>query len=103
MWLSKLFFIFFRYQNHIYNFDECFEEGTSNKALYDSMIRNVVLSALQGINATVFMYGQTGAGKTYSMLGENNNNNQNIKNCENDEGILLMGLSEIMDEIKKVQ
>lgn len=66
------------------------------------MIRNVVLSTLQGINATVFMYGQTGAGKTYSMLGNNNNNNQNIKNCENNDGVLLMGLSDIMDEIKKV-
>lgn len=62
------------------------------------MIKNVLLSTLKGINATVFMYGQTGAGKTYTMLG----NNKNMKNCENNEGILSMGLSEIMDEIKIV-
>jgi chromosomal replication initiation ATPase DnaA len=34
-----------------------------------SSIRNIVLSSLEGINGTLFMYGQTGAGKTYTMLG----------------------------------
>jgi hypothetical protein len=29
-----------------------------------------VESSIGGINGTVFMYGQTGAGKTYTMLGE---------------------------------
>ena len=28
------------------------------------------MGALSGINGTVFMYGQTGAGKTYTMLGD---------------------------------
>ena len=28
------------------------------------------MSALNGINGTIFMYGQTGAGKTYTMLGD---------------------------------
>jgi chromosomal replication initiation ATPase DnaA len=27
------------------------------------------MSSLEGINGTVFMYGQTGAGKTFTMLG----------------------------------
>lgn len=31
-----------------------------------------VVSALQGYNCTVLAYGQTGAGKTYSMLGPPN-------------------------------
>lgn len=34
-----------------------------------SSLRAIVLSSLEGINGTVFMYGQTGAGKTYTMLG----------------------------------
>jgi Kinesin motor domain len=63
------------------------------------MIKNLVLSTLEGINATVFMYGQTGAGKTFTMLGDKNNK-EKIKN--NNEGVLFMGLSDIMDEIKKV-
>ena len=29
----------------------------------------VVLAALDGVNGTVFVYGQTGTGKTYTMMG----------------------------------
>jgi Cdc6-like AAA superfamily ATPase len=32
--------------------------------------RDIVLSSLDGINGTIFMYGQTGAGKTFTMLGD---------------------------------
>ncbi len=32
-------------------------------------MRAIVMSSLEGINGTVFMYGQTGAGKTFTMLG----------------------------------
>lgn len=28
------------------------------------------MSSLNGINGTIFMYGQTGAGKTFTMLGQ---------------------------------
>ena len=27
------------------------------------------MSSLDGINGTIFMYGQTGAGKTFTMMG----------------------------------
>jgi hypothetical protein len=41
------------------------------------------MSALNGINGTIFMYGQTGAGKTFSMLGDQTqfvkNNRTSIK------------------------
>ena len=29
----------------------------------------MVLSSLEGINGTVFVYGQTGTGKTFTMMG----------------------------------
>lgn len=38
------------------------------------------MSSLQGINGTVFMYGQTGAGKTFSMLGSHKYNQQMDEN-----------------------
>jgi type II secretory ATPase GspE/PulE/Tfp pilus assembly ATPase PilB-like protein len=31
---------------------------------------DLVAAALQGYNGTLFMYGQTGAGKTFTMLGQ---------------------------------
>lgn len=50
-------------------FDHCFDGTVNNKSMYTLSVRALVLSSFQGINGTVFMYGQTGAGKTYSMLG----------------------------------
>jgi hypothetical protein len=41
-----------------------------NADVYAASCQDIVLSALHGINGTIFMYGQTGAGKTYTMLGD---------------------------------
>ena len=35
------------------------------------MVRPAVQAVLGGFNATVFAYGQTGTGKTYTMEGSN--------------------------------
>ena len=37
--------------------------------MYDHCAKNVVESFVQGYNATIFAYGQSGSGKTYTMLG----------------------------------
>jgi chromosomal replication initiation ATPase DnaA len=53
-----------------YLIDYCFNPDDSNQAVYEkSSLRAIVMSSLEGINGTVFMYGQTGAGKTFTMLG----------------------------------
>ncbi|KAG7488823.1 hypothetical protein MATL_G00037980 [Megalops atlanticus] len=41
----------------------------SQEEVYNSVARNVVLAALDGYNGTVMCFGQTGAGKTYTMTG----------------------------------
>lgn len=48
--------------------------------------------ALNGYNSTVFAYGQTGAGKTYTMLGD-----------ENNPGIMFNTMKEVFKEMKKHQ
>lgn len=59
-----------------FTFDHCFDWKVSNKQVYEQCSKNVALSSLQGINGTIFMYGQTGAGKTYSMIGQHNYNEE---------------------------
>jgi kinesin family member 5 len=38
--------------------------------IFDFSIRNTVEDVMNGYNGTVFAYGQTGAGKSYTMMGE---------------------------------
>ncbi|KAI8607682.1 P-loop containing nucleoside triphosphate hydrolase protein [Chytriomyces sp. MP71] len=45
------------------------QSGSDNKELYESVGQNVVWAAMEGINGTVFAYGQTASGKTYTMMG----------------------------------
>jgi len=44
-------------------------DGASQEAAYESVAAPLVDAALQGYNATIMAYGQTGAGKTYTMHG----------------------------------
>ena len=38
--------------------------------IFEESVRPSVLAALDGYNVTVFAYGQTGTGKTYTMEGK---------------------------------
>jgi hypothetical protein len=51
-----------------YHFDSCFM-GSDNLILYQTAVKASVLNTLNGIDSTVFCYGQTNSGKTYSMMG----------------------------------
>ncbi|XP_047326283.1 kinesin-like protein KIN-7F [Impatiens glandulifera] len=51
-----------------YTFDRVFGPDCSSKQVYHEGAKEVVLSAVKGINATIFAYGQTGSGKTYTMF-----------------------------------
>ena len=40
------------------------------RSVYEKSTKDAVLSVMNGVNACVLCYGQTGAGKTFSMMGE---------------------------------
>ncbi|XP_030845070.1 kinesin-like protein KIF18B isoform X2 [Strongylocentrotus purpuratus] len=50
-------------------FDHIFAEGASQEYVYEHTTKSVVDSVLSGYNCSVFAYGATGAGKTFTMLG----------------------------------
>ncbi|XP_057465198.1 kinesin-like protein NACK1 [Actinidia eriantha] len=50
-------------------FDRVFGPASITETVYEEGVKNVALSALMGINATIFAYGQTSSGKTYTMRG----------------------------------
>lgn len=53
----------------MFTFDHAFDKLTSNEEIFQKTTQNLIGLALQGYNATVFAYGATGAGKTYTMMG----------------------------------
>eukprot|EP00462_Mataza_sp_D1_P015940 CAMPEP_0175149498 /NCGR_PEP_ID=MMETSP0087-20121206/17284_1 /TAXON_ID=136419 /ORGANISM="Unknown Unknown, Strain D1" /LENGTH=512 /DNA_ID=CAMNT_0016435211 /DNA_START=34 /DNA_END=1569 /DNA_ORIENTATION=- len=55
-----------------FSFDRVFDQDTTQARLYKSCANEIVQSALDGFNATIFAYGQTGAGKTHTMSGSLN-------------------------------
>jgi kinesin family protein 18/19 len=50
-------------------FDQIFGCDSSNVAVFEGSTKNIVKSLLHGYDCSVFSYGATGAGKTYTMLG----------------------------------
>ncbi|CAL0332556.1 unnamed protein product [Lupinus luteus] len=52
-----------------FTFDKVFGPACLTESVYEEGVKNVALSALMGINSTIFAYGQTSSGKTYTMRG----------------------------------
>ncbi|XP_021319014.1 LOW QUALITY PROTEIN: kinesin-like protein KIN-7F [Sorghum bicolor] len=52
-----------------YSFDRVFRSDCNTKEVYDEGAKAVALSVVSGINSSVFAYGQTSSGKTYTMTG----------------------------------
>ncbi|KAG0138003.1 P-loop containing nucleoside triphosphate hydrolase protein [Tuber indicum] len=52
-----------------FTFDRVFDMSSKQADVFDFSIRSTVDDILNGYNGTVFAYGQTGAGKSYTMMG----------------------------------
>ncbi|EFC42122.1 kinesin-8 [Naegleria gruberi] len=50
-------------------FDRVFDDTSTQLEVYQSTAKALLESVLEGYNATVFAYGATGAGKTFTMFG----------------------------------
>lgn len=57
------------YLKHEFTFDYVYDDEAEQSEIYSTTARLSVCSALEGYNATIFAYGQTGTGKTFTMEG----------------------------------
>ncbi|KAK2657957.1 hypothetical protein Ddye_011009 [Dipteronia dyeriana] len=55
--------------DRVFTFDKVFGPKAQQRSIYDQAIVPIVNEVLDGFNCTVFAYGQTGTGKTYTMEG----------------------------------
>ncbi|EKX53615.1 hypothetical protein GUITHDRAFT_58112, partial [Guillardia theta CCMP2712] len=51
-----------------FKFDRCFGQNSTQTDVFEE-VKNFVQSALDGYNVSLLAYGQTGAGKTHTMIG----------------------------------
>nr|GMC56045.1 kinesin-like protein NACK2 [Ipomoea batatas] len=52
-----------------YQFDRVFGWDSSTRQVYEEAAKNIALTVLTGFNSSIFAYGQTSSGKTYTMNG----------------------------------
>ena len=52
-----------------FRFDEVFDQASNQQQVYDEAAFQIVEAAAEGYNGTIFAYGQTGCGKTHTMMG----------------------------------
>jgi len=77
-----------RSDGSMFTFDNVFDRAASTQQVYDKVARELVSSVLKGINGTMFAYGQTASGKTYTMQGE-----------PSSPGILHLAAQQVFEEI----
>jgi hypothetical protein len=56
-------------QCHTFTFDNVFDQQSTQQFVYEQTARPAVLNTLEGYNASIIAYGQTGTGKTHTMEG----------------------------------
>ncbi|KAK2817883.1 hypothetical protein Q7C36_021816 [Tachysurus vachellii] len=91
-----------------FSFDRVFSAEESTNQLYQDIAKPLVVSTVEGYNGTIFAYGQTSSGKTFTMMGSEHNPGviplamadvfQTIKNCPKKEFLLRVSYMEIYNE-----
>ncbi|XP_026197347.1 centromere-associated protein E isoform X2 [Anabas testudineus] len=91
-----------------FSFDRVFTAEETTNQLYQDIAKPLVVSTVEGYNGTIFAYGQTSSGKTFTMMGSNHIPGviplavedvfQTIKNCPKKEFLLRVSYMEIYNE-----
>lgn len=53
--------------------DHIFDQDATNQIIFDKMAKQIVNSAIQGFNGTIFAYGQTSSGEHFACQYVKNN------------------------------
>ena len=77
-------------KEHQFFFDYVFGPSSTQEEIYQNTTQKLLPGILEGFNATVFAYGATGSGKTYTMLG-----------TINKEGIMTRSIRDLFQLVNK--
>ncbi|KAF8407877.1 hypothetical protein HHK36_007015 [Tetracentron sinense] len=79
-----------RLRGRHFTFDASFPDSTTQQEVYSTTTAELVEAVLQGRNGSVFCYGATGAGKTYTMLGTMEN-----------PGVMVLAIKDLFAKIRQ--
>eukprot|EP01132_Coremiostelium_polycephalum_P004880 gene4880-6086_t len=74
-----------------YTFDYLFHHHHETSEIYETVGKNVIYSAMEGIHGSILAYGQTNSGKTYTMKG----------NGKKNPGIIPMAIQDVFEYISR--
>ena len=89
-----------------FSFDKTFNEKSTTRMVYDEVAKGIVGSVTNGLNGTIFAYGQTSSGKTYTMQGSGStgssieSSSSITTNLNQNGGIVHMAASDIFSHIE---
>ncbi|XP_042643873.1 kinesin-like protein KIF11 isoform X2 [Tyto alba] len=84
-----------------YTFDMVFGAQAKQVDVYRSVVCPILDEVIMGYNCTVFAYGQTGTGKTFTMEGERSSNEECTWEEDPLAGIIPRTLHQIFDKLKE--
>lgn len=79
----------------VFSFNSVYANNATQQFIYDDCARPIIDSVLEGYNGTIFAYGQTGTGKTYTMEGK--------IDIEEEKGIIFHAFDHIFAHISTVK
>ncbi|XP_062210790.1 kinesin-like protein KIN-5B isoform X2 [Phragmites australis] len=84
----------FKQADKTFAFDKVFGPKSQQRAIYEHAVAPIVNDVLEGYNCTVFAFGQTGTGKTYTMEGEMR---QKVSELPDTAGVIPRAVRHIFD------
>ena len=83
-----------------FQFDKVFGVKSNQLEVYCSVVEPLLSQVMKGFNCTVFAYGQTGTGKTFTMEGGDGRKEPGVT-WENDPttGIIPRALAQLIDKL----
>ncbi|KAJ9559980.1 hypothetical protein OSB04_005140 [Centaurea solstitialis] len=79
-----------RLRGRHFTFDASFPDSSSQLEVYSASTSDLVEAVLQGRNGSVFCYGATGAGKTFTMLGTVEN-----------PGVMVLAIKDLFNKVRQ--
>lgn len=80
-------------KSHDFSFESIYTEAVDQDSVFNDL-SSLIQSSLDGYNVCIFAYGQTGAGKTYTMIGGGE---------PQERGLLPRTVEMIFDRIKNLE